>query len=537
MKNNLISNSQTWKTLAVQSEIPVFLHDLFAKEPDRSLKMTFTAVGWTVDFSRQLVDESRMKLLLQLARETDVTGAIKRMFAGEAINTTEKRSVLHTALRALPGESVMSKGYDVIPEVHHELKKMRAYVDGILSGDLKGYTGKKIRRVIAIGIGGSNLGPEMASRALSEYSTGLDVRYVSNVDPTDLTSALSGADAGETLFIVSSKTFTTTETTQNAQAARQWCVSRLGSDKAVANHFAAVSTNSELVQEFGILPYNMFIFWDWVGGRYSMTSAIGLPTMLSIGTKNFDDMLEGFREMDVHYREEPLEGNVPVLMALFNLWNSSFLKMQTHAVVAYDEYLGLLPDHLQQLVMESLGKRVTLEGTPVDYPTCPVFFGGVGTNVQHSYFQLLHQGAGVTVPVDFIGFIESLHPIEHMHKDLLLNMIAQANVMAFGESGEALARRGGNPFLIPHQVIPGNKPSSIMICEKLTPKTLGQLVSLYENMVHAWSVLLGIDAFDQFGVEVGKRVARQLGSQLTGKLDAQSALKMLRTVPSGSGKQ
>lgn len=529
MAKQLISHGSLWKTMKNLASSPLSLRHLFASEPDRSLKMTFAAAGWTVDFSRQLLDENRLKLLLQLAGESGLVKAKEEMFTGGIVNKTENRSALHTALRALPSAQISAGGQKVTEDILLELRKMKDFTDSILTGGKRGYSGKKFRHVIAIGIGGSNLGPEMACHALSEYSTGLDVRFVSNIDPTDITIAMKGINAEETLFIVSSKTFTTTETMLNASAARDWLVKQTGSQQAVAHHFAAISTNGELVQKFGILPENMFIFWDWVGGRYSMTSAIGLPVMLALGPDHFMDMLEGFREMDVHYREEPLAENVPVLMALINLWNTSFLGMQSHAVVAYDEYLDLLPDHLQQLVMESLGKRVSEEGHPVDYPTCPVYFGGVGTNVQHSYFQLLHQGSGVTVPVDFIGFSTPLHPVGHMHKDLFLNMVAQSNVMAFGEREAELLNLGTKAELIPHKVIPGNKPSTIMVCEKLTPKTLGQLVSLYENMVHAWGAILGIDMFDQFGVEAGKRFAKQLEKELPGPLTHESALKLLST--------
>lgn len=527
MNKPLISSTPQWSNIKAQVNVDFSLRKAFADNANRSNEMRRSCGDWTMDFSRQLLDGGTLKLLLELAKAAGIEKAKEDMFRGVRINTTENRSVLHTALRSPSNVKLQVDNKDIVKDVQNEIDKMSAFTHKILSGELTGYTGKKIRHVISIGIGGSNLGPEMACKALLPYSTDLDVIFVSNIDPTDITLALRKVRAEETLFIISSKTFTTSETMQNATCARDWCVEKLKSEEAVGKHFVAVSTNEKLVREFGIRPENMFVFWDWVGGRFSMSSAIGLPVMLAVGPEHYTELLKGFYAVDEHYLNSPIESNVPILLAVLNLWNTTFLGMQTHAVVAYDEYLALLPDHLQQLVMESLGKRVTEDGRPVDYPTCPVFFGGVGTNVQHSYFQLLHQGNGLSVPVDFIAFTESLNPAGNQHRDLFLNMVAQANVMAFGETEDELAAMGNKPELLPHQVIPGNKPSTVLICKKLNPNTLGQLIAVYEHMVHAWGTILGINAFDQFGVEAGKRTAKKLGTRLSGFLTVDAALKLL----------
>jgi glucose-6-phosphate isomerase len=514
--------------LTGKSKQPPALHTLFSNDPDRSSFFTFRAGDWTVDFSRQLVDRETLSLLLNIANMSRMREKISSMFGGERINETENRPALHTALRSPADSGITVNGQSVFKAVQTVLNKMTQFTEDILSGKKTGYTGKKFRHVVAIGIGGSNLGPEMASRALSDYSSGLDVRYVSNIDPTDISKTLSDLNPEDTLFIISSKKFTTSETIQNASVARDWCEKSLGSKAAVGSHFAAVSSNRELVEKFGIKAENMFELWDWVGGRFSMCSSIGLPIMLSVGSKNFMEMLKGFHKIDLHYLETPVENNVPVIMALVNFWNTTFLHFQAHTMVTYDECIALLPDHLQQLFMESLGKRVTMKGEKIDFTACPVVFGGIGTNIQHSYVQMMLQGSGITVPVDFIAFAESLHPVGDLHRDLFLNMVAQANVLAFGQSSEELQKLHISQNLIPHYEIPGNKPSSLLICNKLTPFSLGQLIGLFEHVVHAWSVLLNINAFDQFGVEAGKRTAQELKTRMEGRLDLDRALNLLR---------
>lgn len=524
--SNLISKSKPWGELKTYASSTPALNDLFRADVLRSPEMTLTAADWTVDFSRNLIDKPRMDQLFQLARNANLEKARDDMFAGKKINLTEQRAVLHTALRTPQNEHVFVDGIDIVPKIHEVLNHMRAFTSQIQTGERIGYTGKKIKNVVAIGIGGSNLGPEMTCRALQSYRSGLEVRFVSNVDPTDLSQTLKDLNPEETLFIIASKTFTTLETMSNANEARNWLVSKIGKE-AVANHFVALSTNIEKVKEFGIDPINMFEFWDWVGGRYSVTSSIGLPLMLATNPAAFDEMLQGFRKIDEHYKTTPLEKNIPVIMALLNIWNTSFMGMQSHAVEPYDEYLSMLPDHLQQLVMESLGKSVTQSGVSVDFATCPVWFGGIGTNVQHSYFELLHQGAGNVTPVDFIAFITPKNPLGKQHKDLLLNMIAQANVMAQGVNTQQLDSLNVPKHLIPHQILGGNKPSTIFIADELTPSTLGQLIALYEHMVHAWGTVLGINPFDQFGVEAGKRMAKQLSKNAPGELTHDVVFELL----------
>lgn len=525
--STLISKSKPWRELKQYALSIPSLNDLFRTESRRSPEMTFTAADWTVDFSRNLVDKPRMDLLFQLARDVNLEQARDDMFAGKKINSTEQRAALHTALRAPESEHIFIDGIDIVPKIHEVLAHMREFTSQIQSGERMGYTGKKIKNIVAIGIGGSNLGPEMACHALQSYRSDLDVRFVSNVDPTDLSLTLKELNPEETLFIIASKTFTTLETMSNANEAKKWLISAMGNE-AVANHFVALSTNTEKVKEFGIDSINMFEFWDWVGGRYSVTSSIGLPLMLATSPEVFDEMLRGFRKIDEHYKSAPLEKNIPVIMALLNIWNTSFLGMQTHAVEAYDEYLSMFADHLQQLVMESLGKSVTQDGVRVDFATCPVWFGGIGTNVQHSYFELLHQGAGYVIPVDFIAFATSKNPLGNQHKDLLLNMIAQANVMAQGVNPEQLDTLNVPKDLVPHQTLGGNKPSTIFIADELTPSTLGQLIGLYEHMVHTWGTILGINPFDQFGVEAGKRMAKQLSHNAPGELTHEVILDLLQ---------
>lgn len=522
---DLISRSEPWKELKgyVTRIKTLHLKDMFRVEDDRNEEMTFPAVDWTVDFSRNLIDRDGVQLLFELARHAGLEEAREAMFSGKKVNTTENRAALHVALRAPKDSQIMVDNQDVVPQVHKVLNRMKEFTSQIQSGERRGHNGKKIKNVVSIGIGGSNLGPEMACHALKDYNTeGLNVKFVSNVDPTDISQELKDLDPDETLFIIASKTFTTSETMMNARAARDWFVSKTKNEAGVAQYFVAVSTNTEKVKEFGIDPANMFEIWDWVGGRYSMTSAIGLPIMLATSPQVFNEMLEGFHMMDEHYRKTPLEKNVPVIMALLNLWNTSFMGMQAHAVVPYDERLALLPNHLQQLIMESLGKRVTQNGEPVDFATCSVFFGGVGTNVQHSYFELLHQGAGITVPVDFIAHLKSKNPVGDQDTILFANMVAQANVMALGVAGEGF---------ISHQILPGNKPSNIFFVEELNPSTLGQLVALYEHMTHAWGTILGINPFDQFGVEAGKNMAGKLFEQVSKALTGETVRELLRIKP------
>jgi glucose-6-phosphate isomerase len=490
---------------------------LFARDPARGERMTAEAAGVFLDYSKNRVDDETLRLLIELAEQSGLRERIDAMFRGEKINVTEKRAVLHVALRAPKGASIMVDGKNVVPEVHRVLDKMAEFADRIRSGEWKGHTGKRIRNVINIGIGGSDLGPVMAYEALKYYSDrGMTFRFVSNVDGTDFAEATRDLDAAETLFIVSSKTFTTLETMTNAHSARDWSLRGLGDAKAVAKHFVAVSTNAEKVAEFGIDTANMFEFWDWVGGRYSMDSAIGLSTMLAIGPDHFRAMLEGFHAIDEHFRTAPFDRNLPVLMGLLSVWHNNFFGAQTVAVLPYDQYLKRFPAYLQQLTMESNGKHVTLGGTPVDYQTGPIFWGEPGTNGQHSFYQLIHQGTRL-IPCDFIAFGQPLNALGRHHDLLLANVFAQTEALAFGKTAEQVKAEGTPDWLVPHRVFEGNRPSNTILMDRLTPAALGKLVALYEHSVFTQGTIWDIDSFDQWGVELGKVLAQRIFPELEGK--------------------
>jgi glucose-6-phosphate isomerase len=490
---------------------------LFARDPARGERMTAEAAGVFLDYSKNRVDDETLRLLIELAEQSGLRERIDAMFRGEKINVTEKRAVLHVALRAPKGASIMVDGKNVVPEVHRVLDKMAEFADRIRSGEWKGHTGKRIRNVINIGIGGSDLGPVMAYEALKYYSDrGMTFRFVSNVDGTDFAEATRDLDAAETLFIVSSKTFTTLETMTNAHSARDWSLRGLGDAKAVAKHFVAVSTNAEKVAEFGIDTANMFEFWDWVGGRYSMDSAIGLSTMLAIGPDHFRAMLEGFHAIDEHFRTAPFDRNLPVLMGLLSVWHNNFFGAQTIAVLPYDQYLKRFPAYLQQLTMESNGKHVTLGGTPVDYQTGPIFWGEPGTNGQHSFYQLIHQGTRL-IPCDFIAFGQPLNALGRHHDLLLANVFAQTEALAFGKTAEQVKAEGTPDWLVPHRVFEGNRPSNTILMDRLTPAALGKLVALYEHSVFTQGTIWDIDSFDQWGVELGKVLAQRIIPELEGK--------------------
>jgi glucose-6-phosphate isomerase len=494
------------------------LRKLFADDPQRGERMTAEAVGIFLDYSKNRITDASLKLLLQLAEESGLQARIDAMFRGEKINITEKRAVLHVALRAPRNASIVVDGENVVPQVHAVLDKMADFSNRIRSGDWKGHTGKRIRNVINIGIGGSDLGPVMAYEALKFYSDrALKFRFVSNVDGTDLAEATRDLDAAETLFIVSSKTFTTLETMTNAHSARDWSLKGLGGDaKAVARHFVAVSTNAAKVSEFGIDTANMFGFWDWVGGRYSMDSAIGLSTMLAVGPENFRAMLDGFHEMDEHFRTTPFERNLPVLLGLLGVWYTDFFGAQTVAVLPYEQYLKRFPAYLQQLTMESNGKHVTLAGTEVDYDTGPIYWGEPGTNGQHSFYQLIHQGTRL-IPCDFIAFGQPLNALGRHHDILLANVFAQAEALAFGKTPEQVKAEGTPDWLVPHRVFEGNRPSNTILAERLTPETLGKLIALYEHSVFTQGTIWNIDSFDQWGVELGKVLAQRIIPELENK--------------------
>ena len=491
------------------------LRDLFADDAQRGERLTAEVAGLYLDYSKNRVTDETVELLLQLAEESSLRERIDAMFRGEKINVTEGRAVLHVALRAPRGASIVVDGDNVVPHVHAVLDKMAAFATRIRGGEWKGHTGKRIRNVINIGIGGSDLGPVMAYEALRHYSDrALTFRFVSNVDGTDFAEAVRDLDPAETLFIVSSKTFTTLETMTNAQSARDWSLQALGGDAAaVAKHFVAVSTNGTKVAEFGIDTANMFEFWDWVGGRYSMDSAIGLSTMLAIGPENFRALLDGFRQMDEHFRSAPFERNLPVLMGLLTVWYSNFFGAQTVAVLPYDQYLKRFPAYLQQLTMESNGKRVTLEGKAVTYDTGPIYWGEPGTNGQHSFYQLIHQGTRL-VPCDFIAFSQSLNPLARHHAMLLANVLAQAEALAFGKTADQVRAEGTPDWLVPHRVFDGNRPSNMILAERLTPALLGALVALYEHSVFVQGVIWQLDSFDQWGVELGKVLAQRIIPEL-----------------------
>jgi glucose-6-phosphate isomerase len=491
------------------------LKQLFAEDPGRAERFSLDAVGIHFDYSKNRVSAETLGLLLRLAEESGLRTRIDAMFRGDKINISENRAVLHVALRAPRGASIEVDGGNVVPGVHEVLDKMEGFAKRVRDGSWKGHTGKRIRNVINVGIGGSDLGPVMAYEALRYYSDrGLTCRFVSNVDSTDFAEAVHDLDANETLFIISSKTFTTLETMTNAHTARDWALAGLGGEEAaIARHFVAVSTNAKEVAKFGIDTANMFGFWDWVGGRYSMESAIGLSTMLAIGPENFRAMLGGFHEMDEHFRTAPFERNLPVLLGLLGVWYTDFFGAQTVAVLPYEQYLKRFPAYLQQLTMESNGKHVTLDGTHVDYDTGPIYWGEPGTNGQHSFYQLIHQGTRL-IPCDFIAFAHTLNPLGRHHDILLANVFAQAEALAFGKTEAEVKAEGTPDWLVPHRLFEGNRPSNVLLLDRLTPAALGKLVALYEHSVFTQGTIWGIDSFDQWGVELGKVLAQRIIPQL-----------------------
>ena len=511
-----LTSRKTWKALESHRRRTKELHlrKLFAADPRRGVRMTAEAAGLFLDYSKNRVTNETLKLLFKLAEESVLRAAIDAMFRGEKINLTENRAVLHVALRAPKEASIMLDGKNVVPEVHAVLDKMADFSDRVRGGAWKGHTGKSIRNVVNIGIGGSDLGPVMAYEALRHYTRrDLTFRFVSNVDSTDFAEATRDLQAAETLFIISSKTFGTLETLTNAHSARDWVVGQLGSPDAVARHFVAVSTNAERVAEFGIDTANMFGFWDWVGGRYSMDSAIGLSTMLAIGPDGFAGLLAGFHEMDTHFATAPLEQNLPVIMGMLALWYGDFFGAQTYGVMPYEQYLKRFPAYLQQLTMESNGKHVRLDGTPVDYETGAVVWGEPGTNGQHSFYQLIHQGTKL-IPVDLIGFSKTLNPLGDHHDLLTSNVFAQAQALAFGKTEQEVLAEGTPPDVAPHRVMPGNRPTNVLLAEILTPRLLGALTALYEHIVFVQGVIWDIDSFDQWGVELGKVLAAAIAPEL-----------------------
>jgi glucose-6-phosphate isomerase len=508
---------RAWKDLSSHHKEVRDLHlrQLFADDPKRGTRLTAEAVGLYLDYSKNRITDETIELLLQLAGESGLRARIDAMFRGEKINITEKRAVLHTALRAPKGASILVDGKNVVPEVHAVLDKMAGFSDRVRNGEWEGHTGKRIRNVINIGIGGSDLGPVMAYEALRYYSErSMTFRFVSNVDGTDFAEAVRDLDPAETLFIVSSKTFTTLETMTNAHSARAWSVAGLGGDESsVAKHFVAVSTNAAEVAEFGIDTANMFGFWDWVGGRYSMDSAIGLSTMIAIGPQNFRAVLDGFHQMDEHFRTAPFKQNLPVLMGLLAIWYNDFFGAQTAAVLPYEQYLKRFPAYLQQLTMESNGKHVTLAGKKVAHDTGPIYWGEPGTNGQHSFYQLIHQGTRL-IPCDFIAFAQPLNPVGRHHDMLLANVFAQTEALAFGKTPEQVKAEGTPDWLVPHRVFEGNRPSNTIVADRLTPETLGKLVALYEHSVFTQGTIWNIDSFDQWGVELGKVLAQRIIPEL-----------------------
>ena len=493
------------------------LRELFAGDSQRGERLALEALGIFLDYSKNRVTDETLRLLIELADASGLHQRIAAMFNGEKINLTEDRAVLHVALRAPRSESILVDGSDAVPEVHAVLDRMAEFAERIRSGAWSGYTGKRIRNIVNIGIGGSDLGPVMAYEALRHYSNrDMTFRFVSNIDGTDFVEATHDLDAAETLFIVSSKTFTTLETMTNAQTARAWTLNALGSDDAIARHFAAVSTNGAEVSKFGIDTANMFGFWDWVGGRYSMDSAIGLSTMIAVGADNFRRLLAGFHEMDEHFRSAPFEKNLPVLMGLLTVWYNNFFGAQTVAVLPYDQYLKRFPAYLQQLTMESNGKQVTIDCSHVDYETGPVYWGEPGTNGQHSFYQLIHQGTKL-IPCDFIGFCKSLNPTGEHHDVLIANLFAQSEALAFGKTADEVRSEGTPEWLVPHRSFPGNRPSNTILLEQMTPEVLGKLVALYEHSVFTQGVIWNIDSFDQWGVELGKVLAKRIIPELKSK--------------------
>ncbi len=503
-----------------ESASGLHLRDLFATDPKRSERFSVDAAGLFLDYSKNRITDETMALLFELARQSGVQEHIAAMFAGEKINITENRSVLHVALRSARTDTCNVDGHNVVPDVHEVLDRMAAFASRVRSGEWKGFTGKPIRNVVNIGIGGSDLGPVMAYEALRHYSRReMIFRFVSNIDGTDFAEATHDLSPDETLFIISSKTFTTLETMTNAHTARDWLLAAAKQPAHTAKHFVAVSTNAKEVSAFGIDTANMFGFWDWVGGRYSMDSAIGLSTMLAVGPENFSRMLSGFHAMDTHFRTAPLERNMPVIMGLLSIWYNNFFGAQTVAVLPYDQYLKRFPAYLQQLTMESNGKSVTVSGHRVDYETGPIFWGEPGTNGQHSFYQLIHQGTKL-IPCDFIGFAKSLNPLGNHHNLLMANVFAQAEALAFGKTEEQVRQEGTPEWLVPHRTFDGNRPSNVILAHQLTPEILGALVALYEHSVFTQGVIFSIDSFDQWGVELGKVLAKKIASELAASDDS-----------------
>jgi glucose-6-phosphate isomerase len=517
-----LTERKAWNALAAhyQSFRKLHLRMLFAEDPKRGERMTAEAVGLYLDYSKNYITDETLKLLLRLADESGLRERIDAMFGGEKINITEDRAVLHVALRAPRGASMVVDGENVVPQVHAVLDKMADFSNRVRSGVWKGHTGKRIRNVINVGIGGSDLGPVMAYEALKHYSErAMTFRFVSNVDGTDFAEAVQDLAPAETLFIISSKTFTTLETMTNAHSARDWSLAGFGSDeKSVAKHFVAVSTNTAEVAKFGIDTENMFGFWDWVGGRYSMDSAIGLSTMLAIGPDNFRAMLDGFHQMDEHFRTAPFERNLPVLMGLLAVWYNDFFGAQTVAVLPYEQYLKRFPAYLQQLTMESNGKHVTVDGNKVAYDTGPIYWGEPGTNGQHSFYELIHQGTRL-IPCDFIAFNKTLNPLGQHHDMLVANVFAQSEALAFGKTAEEVKAEGTPDWLVPHRVFEGNRPSNTILAERFTPEALGKLVSLYEHSVFTQGAIWNIDSFDQWGVELGKVLAQRIIAEVESKTE------------------
>ena len=519
-RRTTLPRRQAWKALQAhyKSMQATHLRTMFADDPQRGSRMSVEAIGVFLDYSKNRITDETIRLLVQLAEESGLREGIEAMFRGEKINVTENRAVLHVALRAPREASIMVDGENVVPKVHAVLDRTAAFSQRVRSGEWKGHTGKPIRNVVNIGIGGSDLGPVMAYEALKHYTErSLTFRFVSNVDGTDLAEAVRDLQADETLFIVSSKTFTTLETMTNANSAREWSLAGLGGDPvSVAKHFVAVSTNAEAVAKFGIDTANMFQFWDWVGGRYSMESAIGLSTMIAIGPDNFLAMLNGSHQMDEHFRQTPFAQNLPVLMGLLTIWYVNFFGAETVAILPYEQYLKRFPAYLQQLTMESNGKHVTLDGKAVSYETSPVYWGEPGTNGQHSFYQLIHQGTRL-IPCDVIAFHQPLNPLGRHHDLLMANVFAQTEALAFGKTAEEVKNEGTPDWLVPHRVFEGNRPSNTILAERLTPETLGKLIALYEHSVFTQGVIWNIDSFDQWGVELGKVLAQRIAPELESK--------------------
>jgi glucose-6-phosphate isomerase len=520
-----LRESAAWRALDAHAEKirDVHLRELFAGDADRGERLALEAEGIYLDYSKNRITDETIRLLIQLAKERGVAERRDAMFSGEKINVTEDRAVLHVALRAPRGSSIELDGEDVVPKVHEVLERMSAFADRVRSGVWKGHTGKRIRNVVNIGIGGSDLGPVMAYEALRHYTRrDLTFRFVSNVDGTDIAEATRDLDPAETLFIVSSKTFTTLETLRNATTAREWLLAELGDDTAVAKHFVAVSSNENEVARFGIDTANMFGFWDWVGGRYSMDSSIGLSTMLAVGPESFRELLEGFHAIDEHFRSTPLERNLPVLLGLLTVWYADFFGAQTQAVLPYDQYLRRFPAYLQQLTMESNGKSVTIDGTPAEADTSPVYWGEPGTNGQHSFYQLIHQGTRL-IPADFIGFVQTLNPLGNHHHLLMANVFAQSEALAFGKTPAEVREEGTPEWLMPHRVFAGNRPSNTILAKRLSPETLGKLVALYEHSVFVQGAIWGVNSFDQWGVELGKVLAKRIAAELETEAEPEPA--------------